>query len=136
MLLLNNRVPKIGGIYVASCALSTNMLRVTPSFTEPNKSIKLFEPGLGLEPGDQVLLLEKNLSENSLLQIQKQGDSIVYKFFFLRIQSVVYLRMSGILGSSWTPKDLADAYQRAAHIFCFHFMNLDDHIKFRLSKPK
>lgn len=130
MLILTGKVPQIGEIYLPTGQVWVSVKETHDSFSASNELIDLFVPGPQVTQTDQLLLLEKDLSQNVILGVDERytaSDYLVYKFLLIKSQQVVYWKAAPvILSDVSTSKDIR---LRAAHQFSFMFRSLKDFVE-------
>ena len=125
MLILRNKVPRLGLVYVSAAKINLYELKQVESYSDPGKFIRLLQPYHTVELGSKLALLEINLEESKLLgndEAKPRNDWLLYKFFDLKANCAVYLRMTSIFDLNTSKKDV----ERANHLFSFYFVTLEE----------
>lgn len=122
-IVLANKPPKIGSVYVSQRQQNGfNMVR-TPSYVDPKNPIEMFDRVVDICADDQILLVEINLLESQVVKdrIVWSNDYVLYKVLHLRTNRTVYLRLAVHMDTF-----IDDKFFRAAHVFSIEFKALED----------
>jgi hypothetical protein len=127
-IVLANKPPKVGSVYVAQRQQNGFNFVRTPSYFPPNQPIDMFDRVVDIAADDQILLVETNLLESQVVTDRNawSNDYVLYKVLHLRTNRTVYLRLAVYMDTF-----IDDKFFRAAHIFSIEFKALEDLVRQR-----